>query len=95
MPTKYVLKRMARIHCARGPKRCKTCKDYAKEKKIALLDTDPDDQGLIARPMIEIEFEGETIHVPFDVLAYFESFEEAKIYAEKKNLAVTIIKEED
>jgi hypothetical protein len=85
---------MVRIHCARGPKRCKTCKEYAKDKKVALLDTDPDDQGLIARPMMEIEFEGEKIHVPFDVLAYFESFEEAKDHAEKKNMEVTILKDE-
>ncbi len=94
MTEKYVLKRMARIHCARGPKRCKTCKKYAKEKKVALLDTDPDNPGLIARPMIELEFEGEMIHVPFDVLAYFDTFEEAKAYAKEKNYLVSIINEE-
>lgn len=94
MTAKYVLKQMARIHCARGPNRCKTCKEYAKEKKVALLDTDPDDPGLIARPMIEIEYEGEKIHVPFDVLAYFDTFEEAKGYAEKNNLTVSILNEE-
>lgn len=94
MTTKYVLKRMARMHCARGPKRCKTCKEYAKEKKVALLDTDPDDPGLIARPIIEIEFEEEKIFVPFDVLAYFDTFEEAKAYAEKNDLTVSIIAEE-
>ena len=94
MTEKYVLKRMARMHCARGPNRCKTCKEYAKEKKIALLDTDPDDPGLIARPMIEIEFEGEKIHVPFDVLAYFDTFEEAEEHAKKNNFAVSIIPED-
>lgn len=91
MTAKYVLKRMARMHCARGPNRCKTCKEYAKEKKVALLDTDPDDPGLIARPMIELEFEGEMIFVPYDVLAYFDTFEEAKAYAQKNNLTVSTI----
>ena len=94
MTTKYVLKRMAKMHCAKGPYRCKTCKEYAKEKKVALLDTDPDDPGLIARPMIEIEFEGEKIFVPYDVLAYFDTFEEAKAYALKKNYTVSVLPEE-
>ncbi len=94
MTEKYVLKRMAKMHCARGPNRCKTCKEYAKEKKIALLDTDPDDPELIARPMIELEFEGEMIFVPYDVLAYFDTFEEAKAYALKKNYTVSIMTEE-
>jgi len=58
------------------------------------LDTDPDDPGLIARPMIELEFEGEKIFLPYDVLAYFDTFEEAKAYAKKKNYSVSIITEE-
>jgi len=94
MTEKYVLKRMAKMHCARGPNRCKTCKEYAKEKKVALLDTNPDDPELIARPMIELEFEGEMIFVPFDVLAYFDTFEEAKAYAQKKNYTVSVLTEE-
>ena len=53
-----------------------------------------DDPGLIARPIIEIEFDEEKIFVPFDVLAYFDTFEEAKAYAEKNDLAVSIIAEE-
>jgi len=85
---------MAKMHCAKGPYRCKTCKEYAKEKKVALLDTAPDDPGLIARPMIEIVFEGEKVLVPFDILAYFDTFEEAKSYAEKNDLTVSIIAEE-
>ncbi|MCK5046402.1 MAG: hypothetical protein KAS22_07470 [Candidatus Heimdallarchaeota archaeon] len=84
---------MAKMHCAKGPNRCKTCKEYAKERKVALLDTSPDDPGLIARPMIEIEFEGEKIFVPFDVLAYFDTFEEAKEYAAKNNIVVSILTE--
>ncbi|MBK5112728.1 MAG: hypothetical protein KGD59_06080 [Candidatus Heimdallarchaeota archaeon] len=64
------------------------------QRKVALLDTDPDDSGLIARPMIEIEYEREKIHVPFDVLAYFDTFEEAEEYVDKNNLTVSIIPEE-
>ena len=81
---RYVIKKMAKIHCARGPKRCKTCRDYAKEKKFALLDIAPEDHPEAARPMIEIEIDGEKVFQVYDVIAYFDSKKEAENYAKKK-----------
>ena len=48
----YVLKKMAKIHCARGPKRCDKCADFAKDIKWALLDIAPEKNPMAARPMM-------------------------------------------
>ncbi|MHA1213245.1 MAG: hypothetical protein ACTSSH_12400 [Candidatus Heimdallarchaeota archaeon] len=95
MTANYVLKKMARIHCAKGPKRCRTCKKYAKEKKLTLLDIAPDEHPMAARPMIELDVEGEKTFLPFDVVAYFDTVEEAQKYAEKNDLTFDIISNED
>ncbi|MHA1212797.1 MAG: hypothetical protein ACTSSH_10080 [Candidatus Heimdallarchaeota archaeon] len=95
MTANYVLKKMARIHCAKGPKRCRTCKKYAKDKKLALLDIAPDNHPMAARPMIELDVEGEKTFLPFDVIAYFDTVEEAQEYAEKNDLIFDLISNED
>jgi hypothetical protein len=33
----FVIRKMSILHCARGPLRCKKCKETEKEKKICLL----------------------------------------------------------
>ncbi|NHJ49624.1 MAG: hypothetical protein FK733_17675 [Asgard group archaeon] len=88
---KYIIKKMARLHCARGPKRCKTCKEYAKDKKWALLDIAPDKHPMAARPMIEIEMDGEKVFMTYDVLNYFDDKKEATEYANKNNMHYEII----
>ncbi|NHK32945.1 MAG: hypothetical protein FK730_16480 [Asgard group archaeon] len=89
--TDYVLKKMARIHCARGPKRCITCKEYSKDKKWALLDIAPSENPMAARPMIEIEMDGEMVFQTYDVLKYFDKKLEAIEYAKEKNLDFEIM----
>lgn len=87
----YVLKKMARIHCARGPKGCEICKEYAKELKWTLLLINPDDNPFSARPMLEIELEGEMVWMPFDVVAYYDNIETAMEYVNEHKLKVEII----
>lgn len=86
MPAKYVVKKMAKIHCAKGSKGCRKCRDYAKEQKYALLDTNPQEHELVARPMIALEIQGKKIWVTFDVIAYFNTMDEVKEYTTKKEL---------
>jgi hypothetical protein len=82
---------MAKIHCARGPKRGPICKEYAKIQKYALLDIAPEKNPHAARPMIKIDHEGESFWVTFDVLAYFDTLDEAKAFAEEKKLIISKI----
>jgi len=95
LTAQYVVKKMAKIHCAKGPKNCKKCREYAKEKRYALLDTNPQENEMAARPLIELEVEGgEKVWVTFDVIAYFESMDEVKEYTTKKDIEVEQIIEE-
>ncbi len=89
--TKYILKKMARLHCARGSKRCKICKEYSKEKKWALLDIAPSKNPTAARPMIEIEIDGKMVFLTYDVLKYFDKKIEAIEYVKEKNLVIELI----
>lgn len=85
---------MAKIHCAKGPKGCKKCREYTKEQKYALLDTNPQEHELATRPMIVLEIQGEKTWVTFDVIAYFDNLEEVKEYTTKKGIKVEQIIEE-
>jgi hypothetical protein len=89
--TQHVLKKMARIHCARGPKRCEICREYASDLKWALLEINPDDNPMAARPVIEIDIDGEMVFMPFDVVAYFDDIKPAMEHVEKHKLKVDII----
>ncbi len=91
----YVVKKMAKIHCAKGPKGCKKCQEYVKEIRYALLDTNPQENELAARPMIELEIaSGEKIWVTFDIIAYFDTLDAVKEYAVKKGIEIEQIIEE-
>ncbi|HUT80989.1 MAG TPA: hypothetical protein VMZ29_07280 [Candidatus Bathyarchaeia archaeon] len=85
---RYILKKMVQIHCARGPKRCETCKHYEAKKKIALLDLNPDEIEYATRPIVALDIDGEKVYLTFDVLGYFENEEEAKKYAAEKNIVI-------
>ncbi|NHJ05607.1 MAG: hypothetical protein EAX90_12345 [Candidatus Heimdallarchaeota archaeon] len=87
---KYLIKKMTKIHCARGPKRCKICEEYAKEMKYALLDIAPESHPEAARPMIEIEVEGEKVFQVYDVLAYFDLLDEVENYAKEQGLVIDL-----
>lgn len=88
---KLYTKKMARIHCALGPKRCKTYNEYDKEMKWALLDIAPSEHPMVARPMIEIEMNGEKVFQTFDVMKYFDKKKEAIDYSKENNIEMKIL----
>ena len=56
------------------------------EKRIALLDVCPSNPTTIARPMIEIERNGEKQNRVFDVAKVFKNKAEARKYAKENNI---------
>lgn len=79
---------MAKIHCARGPKRCPICLEYSKESKYALLEIDPQQNPQATRPMMQLELDGEKSFHVFDVIAYFDSEEEVEKYVKKNGMEI-------
>lgn len=83
------IQKRKRIHCARGPRGCKICAEYAKEDVYCLLELFPE-PGMMARPMAEVEIEGEKMMCEFDIVKYFDTEKEARDYGEKNNIPVDI-----
>ena len=81
----YVIRKMSLPHCARGPKGCKKCQEAAKDVKIYLLNVYPD-PGTMTRPIIEVNFSGETHWQVYDVVQSFETEEQAREYAKKNGM---------
>ena len=76
-----MIKKMPHIHCARGPKGCEKCKEWAqKGNDFALIEVFLEG-GKVARPMTEIYVGCQRIFGEYDVLRRFDSDEEAKQYA--------------
>ncbi len=83
-----IIKRMPRIHCARGPKRCDKCKALEEEgDSYALIKVylEPVDY---ASPITEIEVEGEKIYGAYSVIQRFDDIIEAKKYAEENKVEI-------
>jgi len=79
------IRSLKRLHCARGPDRCASCKQAQAEPAAPkLLDVCPN--GDVARPTIEIVRDGETLFRPFDVLQTFASADAARAFAKKHGL---------
>lgn len=91
MTAKYVLKKMARVHCAKGPENCRNCRKYAKGRRYGLLDITPEEHPIIARPMIEIILDGEKTYVPYELVAYFYKLEDAEEYAKKNDITYVLL----
>lgn len=80
---RYLLRSMRLPHCARGPARCAICKQRAEgPPSWALLDVEPPDGDLVARPMVEVEG---TLRV-YDVVRVFESRAAADVWIEERGL---------
>ena len=73
-------------HCARGPTRCEQCEEALKNSKICLLRLYSNGSE-VSRPVIEVVREGERMFLPFDVMIYFESKEDALEYAKKHSIS--------
>jgi hypothetical protein len=81
MEHKDVIKKMPRIHCARGPKRCEKCREYLDEGESFTLIRVFLTPRNIARPMTEMVIEDKKILCEYDVLQRFQNEKEATDYA--------------
>lgn len=85
-PTK-IIKKMPFIHCARGPKGCEKCKEFAKkEPGWALIELFP--EGEWARPVTEIIIDGQQVFADYDILSRFDDIIEAKQYAQENDVDI-------
>ena len=80
---------MSKIHCARGPAICETCKEYFNEGESPTLIRIYLSPGEIARPMTEMMIEDEKILCEYDVLQRFENEEEAMEYAMENKVPIS------
>ena len=81
-----IIKRMPRIHCARGPLRCNKCKELEeKGGSYSLIQVflEPVDY---ASPITEIQVNGEKIFGAYNIIQRFEDISEAKKYAEENDV---------
>ena len=81
--------KMTPFHCARGARGCAKCKALADEgAKYCLLSFFGGD-GMAARPVMEIEWEGTKTWAEYDIVEIFNSEEEAKKYAKEHDIEIT------
>lgn len=79
---------MPKLHCARGPKRCDTCKEFLEEgESFCLIELWPSPRE-VTRPMTDVVIEGEKVFADYDVLLRFENEEEAKNYSKEHNIEI-------
>ncbi|MHA1909199.1 MAG: hypothetical protein ACW98Y_18025, partial [Candidatus Thorarchaeota archaeon] len=72
-------------HCARGPKRCDKCAEAAKEIVHCIVRVF-DGHGMMTRPVLELERDGEKSFYEYDMIKRFSNLEEAKSYARENGL---------
>ncbi len=80
---------MVLFHCARGSG-CKKCDALAAQgPKYTLIEL-IGRGGMIARPMMEIEFEGDKTWMEFDILETFENKDDAEAYSNENGIEIII-----
>lgn len=83
-----IIKKLPKIHCARGPQWCEKCREAMKDTSFCLIKVYLE-QGDVARPMTEIYVGCRRIYGEYDVVKRFESEKEAKQYAIKNGIDIT------
>lgn len=83
-----VIKKMPRIHCARGPKICEKCKEYIKDVSFCLVRVYLEPQNE-ARPITEIYVGCRKIIGEYDIIKRFKSPKKAKEFAIKNGIDIT------
>ena len=82
---RYVIRKIPMAHCKRGPKRCEKCREMDYER-VCLLDTEPEDAGMVQRRVVDVTVDGETAWREFDILRVFADEEEALTYAREHGI---------
>ena len=82
---RYIIRKMRLAHCKRGPAVCQKCREMDQEK-IVLLDICPPHPGELQRRVIELEREGESVWLEFDIVRVFENRKEAQDYAAENGI---------
>ncbi len=84
-----VIKKMPKIHCARGPKGCEKCREYLEEEAsltlIRVFLTPRD----ISRPMLEMLIEDKKMLCEYNVLQRFKNEKEAMEYAMNNKIPIS------
>ncbi len=79
--------KMTLFHCARGSG-CAKCDALAAQgPKFTLVELQGS-QDEIARPMIEVEIEGEVLWMDFDIIKSFENEAEANAYSKEHSIEI-------
>lgn len=73
-----IIQKITLAHCARGIRTCPKCREVY-TRKYCLLDICV--QGNAARPVIEVEINGEKAWRAFDIIKIFETYDKAIAYA--------------
>lgn len=84
-PQEQIIRKFSPPHCARGPKHCAICREASNNPRICLLRIFHD-AGDIARPVIELERDGQISFHEYDVLRDFEDMTTALEYARSNNI---------
>ena len=88
-----VIKKIPRIHCARGPKRCKKCSelktlDNREGMQLSLIHIYLSPGGYTS-PITDFTYNGEKIYGEYAVIRRFKDVIDAKQYAEKNNIKIS------
>jgi hypothetical protein len=73
------------IHCAKGPKGCKKCKDAGLQNKLCLIRIFKE-ASEIPRPVIELDREDQQ-YFTYDVLKCFDDVQQAHDYAKEHEIS--------
>jgi hypothetical protein len=84
-PQELIIRIISPPHCARGSKRCEQCAEAAKTQIPCLIRVFFD-VGIAARPVMELEIDGQMQSCEFDVIKKFNSTEDAMKYAKENDI---------
>ena len=85
----YVIREMKMMHCAKGPERCEKCRDMAKNSNFSLIKLLPG-HSMVARPVLEVEINGEKQYFEYDIVQIFDNKGAAEEYSKEHHIPIII-----